>query len=90
MMASGKTTFPGSLSCLKPRGMFVNFGNASGPVPAYVLDRELNNHGSLFATRPKLNDYVGKPLGIIGGRRHLVCRRHQMENCTCPSITPMR
>jgi NADPH2:quinone reductase len=54
----GKTTFPGSLACLKPRGMFVSFGNASGPVPPFAL-QELNNHGSLFATRPKLNDYVG-------------------------------
>jgi NADPH2:quinone reductase len=55
----GKTTFPGSLSCLKPRGMFVSFGSASGPVPPFPL-QELNNHGSLFATRPKLNDYIGK------------------------------
>jgi NADPH2:quinone reductase len=31
----GKTTFPGSLSCLKPRGLFVSFGNASGPVPPF-------------------------------------------------------
>jgi len=29
----GKDTFPGSLSCLRPRGLFVSFGNASGPVP---------------------------------------------------------
>ena len=54
----GKTTFPGSLSCLKARGMFVSFGSASGPVPPYSV-AELNNHGSLFATRPKLNDYIG-------------------------------
>jgi len=53
----GKTTFPGSLSCLRPRGLFVSFGNASGPVPPFSM-LELNNHGSLFATRPKLNDYV--------------------------------
>src|SRR4030088_2054285 len=33
----GKTTFPGSLSCLKPRGMFVSFGNASGPVPPFSI-----------------------------------------------------
>lgn len=55
----GKTTFPGSLKCLRPRGMFVSFGNSSGPVPAFPIV-ELNNHGSLFATRPKLNDYVSK------------------------------
>ena len=62
----GKTTFPGSLSCLKPRGMFVSFGNASGPVPPFSL-AELNNHGSLFATRPKLNDYVGTRNELLEG-----------------------
>ncbi len=54
----GKSTFPGSLSCLKQRGLFVSFGNASGPVPPFSI-AELNNHGSLFATRPKLNYYIG-------------------------------
>lgn len=62
----GKTTFPGSLSCIKPRGLFVSFGNASGPVPAFALT-ELNNHGSLFATRPKLNDYISKRSELIEG-----------------------
>ena len=62
----GKTTFPGSLSCIKPRGLFVSFGNASGPVPPFALT-ELNNHGSLFATRPKLNDYVSKRSELIEG-----------------------
>lgn len=62
----GKDTFPGSLSCLKPRGLFVSFGNASGPVPPFPL-AELNNHGSLFATRPKLNDYVGTRPELIDG-----------------------
>src|SRR5437763_8924286 len=62
----GKATFPGSLSCLKPRGMFVSFGNASGPVPPFSI-AELNNHGSLFATRPKLNDYIGKRSELLEG-----------------------
>ena len=62
----GKTTFPGSLSCLKPRGMFVSFGNASGPVPPFSI-AELNNHGSLFATRPKLNDYISKRNELLEG-----------------------
>ena len=62
----GKTTFPGSLSCLKPRGLFVSFGNASGPVPPFAL-AELNNHGSLFATRPKLNDYVSTRKELLEG-----------------------
>lgn len=60
----GKTTFPGSLSCLRPRGMFVSFGNSSGPVPPFPIV-ELNNHGSLFATRPKLNDYVSKRSDLL-------------------------
>jgi len=62
----GKTTFPGSLSCLKPRGLFVSFGSASGPVPPFAI-AELNNHGSLFATRPKLNDYIGKRSELLEG-----------------------
>jgi NADPH2:quinone reductase len=62
----GKDTFPGSLSCLRPRGLFVSFGNASGPVPPFPL-AELNNHGSLYATRPKLNDYVGTRKELIEG-----------------------
>ena len=62
----GKTTFPGSLSCLKPRGLFVSFGNASGPVPPFPI-AELNNHGSLFATRPKLNDYVARRSDLLEG-----------------------
>ena len=62
----GKTTYPGSLSCIRPRGLFVSFGNASGPVPPFALT-ELNNHGSLFATRPKLNDYVGTRHELLEG-----------------------
>src|SRR6202023_42422 len=62
----GKTTFPGSLSCIKPRGLFVSFGNASGPVPPFSI-AELNSHGSIFATRPKLNDYIGKRSELLEG-----------------------
>ena len=61
----GKDTFAGSLKSL-PRGLFVSFGNASGPVPPFSI-AELNNHGSLFATRPKLNDYVGKRKELMEG-----------------------
>jgi NADPH2:quinone reductase len=62
----GKDTFAGSLKSLKKRGLFVSFGNASGPVPPFSI-AELNNHGSLFATRPKLNDYVGTRHELIEG-----------------------
>jgi NADPH2:quinone reductase len=53
----GKATWEGSLNCLRPRGMLVFFGNASGPVPPFdpLL---LSKHGSLFVTRPTLAHYV--------------------------------
>ena len=53
----GKDTFPGSLDCLKPRGLWVSFGNASGPVPPLDIGI-LNTKGSLFATRPTLFTYT--------------------------------
>ncbi|GAB5507711.1 MAG: quinone oxidoreductase [Rhizobiaceae bacterium] len=53
----GKDTFEGSLDCLKPRGMFVSFGNASGPVPPFAPTL-LSQKGSLFVTRPTLFTYI--------------------------------
>ena len=53
----GQTTFDGSLSCLRPRGMMVLYGGSSGPVPPFDPQR-LNALGSLFLTRPKLGDYT--------------------------------
>ncbi|MGE3173076.1 MAG: quinone oxidoreductase [Planctomycetota bacterium] len=53
----GRTTFSGSLQCLRPRGLLVSFGNASGP-PAPLAPAELARHGSLFLTRPSLGDYT--------------------------------
>ena len=53
----GKTTFDASLASLKPRGMMVLFGGASGQVPPFDLQR-LNSGGSLFITRPTLGFYV--------------------------------
>ena len=53
----GKTTFDGSLKALRPRGLMVLFGQSSGAVPAVELQR-LNQHGSLFVTRPSLAHYV--------------------------------
>src|ERR1700733_7391819 len=55
----GKTTFPGSLDCLHPLGMFVSFGAASGPIDAFNINL-LQFKGSLFATRPTLNHYAAK------------------------------
>jgi NADPH2:quinone reductase len=49
----GKDTFPASLDCLSPRGLFVSYGNASGSVPPFNI-MLLSQKGSLFATRPTL------------------------------------
>ena len=56
----GKDTFEGTLASLARRGLFVSFGNASGPVPAFEPLR-LSRAGSLFFTRPTLFDYVATP-----------------------------
>ncbi|MES2759671.1 MAG: quinone oxidoreductase [Pseudomonadota bacterium] len=53
----GKDTFIGSLDCLRPLGLMVSFGNASGPVPPFSLN-ELASRGSLFITRPSLFAYA--------------------------------
>lgn len=53
----GKDTFPKSLDCLKPRGLFVSYGNSSGPVEAFNMGL-LAQKGSLFATRPTLFAYI--------------------------------
>ncbi len=55
----GKTTFPASLDCLRPMGMFASFGSASGPIEAFNINL-LQTKGSLFATRPTLNHYAAK------------------------------
>lgn len=53
----GADTFPASLDCLRSRGLWVSFGNASGPVAPFDLGL-LSAKGSLFATRPSLMAYV--------------------------------
>ena len=53
----GKDTFFASLDCLRPRGLMVSYGNASGPVPP-VAPLELSTRGSLFLTRPTLFSYT--------------------------------
>ena len=55
----GKSTYEGSLDCLSPRGMFVSFGNASGPIPA-VDANMLSQKGSLFFTRPTMMTYTAQ------------------------------
>ncbi len=53
----GQATWEGSLDCLRPRGLMVSFGNASGPVPAFEPG-VLALKGSLFVTRPTLFPYA--------------------------------
>lgn len=55
----GKDTYPGSLDCLKPRGLWVSFGNASGKIESFDLGL-LAAKGSLYATRPTLFTYVAQ------------------------------
>lgn len=56
----GQATFEGSLQCLKPRGMLVSFGQASGSVPPLEISK-LSAGGSLFLTRPTLFSYTATP-----------------------------
>jgi NADPH2:quinone reductase len=60
----GKSTFMDSLDCLRPMGLMVSFGNASGPPPALEL-RELARRGSLFVTRPTLYTYTAKRSDLL-------------------------
>lgn len=53
----GRDTFMKSLDCLRPRGLMVSFGNASGPVDP-ISPLLLSQKGSLFLTRPTLNHYI--------------------------------
>jgi NADPH2:quinone reductase len=60
----GADTFPASLDCLKPLGMFVSFGSASGPIKAFDINI-LQHKGSLYATRPTLNTYAAKRQDLV-------------------------
>src|SRR5882757_10009061 len=56
----GKDTFDGTLGAIAKRGLFVSFGNASGPPPPVEAGR-LMRAGSLFFTRPTMADYLATP-----------------------------
>jgi NADPH2:quinone reductase len=66
----GKETFFASLDCLRPRGLMVSYGNASGPVPPFS-PLELAKRGSLFLTRPVLFHYIAKAADRARGARDL-------------------
>ena len=54
----GKDTFQGSLDCLRPFGLMVCFGNASGPVP--LIDIAKACRGTLYITRPAVVPYTAR------------------------------
>ena len=62
--AVGKTTWDGSLDCLRPRGLMVSFGNASGAVPPVNLGI-LSTKGSLYVTRPTLATYIASRADLV-------------------------
>ncbi len=66
----GKTTFEGSLDCLRPRGYLVLFGQSSGAVPPFD-PQVLNAKGSLFLTRPTLGHHIAT-------RDELMWRAHDL------------
>lgn len=58
--AVGLETFEASLDCLRPRGLMVSYGEASGFVPPLDI-RDLSKRGSLFITRTSLSSYIASP-----------------------------
>ncbi|WP_299860843.1 quinone oxidoreductase [uncultured Roseobacter sp.] len=70
MDAVGADTFEGSLDSLKPLGMMISFGNASGPVPPFNL-AVLGQKGSLKITRPTLFAHIGDHAACQEMARHL-------------------
>lgn len=66
----GRDTFPGSLDCLRPLGMWVSFGQSSGALP--LVDAQLlSAKGSLFMTRPTLATYVAARADLEAGAAEL-------------------
>ncbi|HEX2337720.1 MAG TPA: quinone oxidoreductase, partial [Hyphomicrobiaceae bacterium] len=68
--AVGKDTYPASLDCLKPLGLFVSFGNASGPITNFDI-LALSAKGSLYATRPTLVTYTAKREDLLANANEL-------------------
>ncbi|RWM27805.1 quinone oxidoreductase [Mesorhizobium sp.] len=60
----GNDTFPASLDCLRPLGMFVSFGQSSGPIPPFSISL-LAQKGSLYATRPTIFVYNAKREDLV-------------------------
>jgi NADPH:quinone reductase len=64
----GKDTFTASLDSLRPLGLMVTYGNASGPVPPFS-PLELSKRGSLFLTRPSLFAYISQRADLDAAAR---------------------
>lgn len=67
----GKATFPGSLDCIRPLGMFVSYGSASGPIDSFNMGM-LAQKGSLYATRPTLFTYMAERPRLVKMARDLM------------------
>ncbi len=87
----GKDTYRQSLDCLAPLGLFVSFGNASGPLPP-IDSKEFSSRGSLFFTRPTLFTYIAKRADLEARARPSCSRRSARARSgpTCASATRWR
>lgn len=66
----GKATYPGSLDCIKPLGLYALFGQSSGPIQGFDPGL-LASKGSLFMTRPTLFTYVAKRADLLASANEL-------------------
>ncbi|WP_371346193.1 quinone oxidoreductase [Ancylobacter sp. IITR112] len=66
----GQATYPASLDCIKPRGLFASFGNASGAIKDFSL-LALSSKGSLYATRPTLFTHVSNRADLLANAADL-------------------
>jgi NADPH2:quinone reductase len=66
----GNDTFPGSLDCLKKLGLWVSFGQSSGPPPPFPVLLLLEK-GSIFVTRPTIGHYLAKRSDLEAAHREL-------------------
>jgi NADPH2:quinone reductase len=66
----GRDTFMTSLDCLRPHGVMVTFGNASGPVEPFAPS-ELARRGSLYVTRPIIDPFIDTREKLLGAAAEL-------------------
>ena len=66
----GKETFYQSLDCLRPHGVMISYGNATGAVEPFPI-LELASRGSLFVTRPVLSDFIRERYDLVNATNEL-------------------